>query len=308
MRRYRYVQVDVFTEVPFAGNPVVVFPEADGLHDDEMQAIAREMGAKESAFVLSPTDPRADNWLRFFTSHVELPFGGHACIGVHVVLAAEGRFTLQGPLTRVWQQTRIATLPVDLVTNGSGATDRAVMTQATARHGATLDDQRELIATVIGSEPAQIEAELPVQVFSTGMPGLIIPMTSLDALRRVQIHPGLLRDLCRDHLVSGLLAFSTETRDRTYQAHARYFSPLLLGLEDPATGTMCGALGAYLLQKGIYPFEPAASTNHFAIEQGYEVGRPSLVEVEVDIREGHVTEVRVSGQAVITMRGEIALE
>ena len=127
MRRYQFIQADVFTEIVFGGNPVAVFPDAAGLSDDEMQKIAREMNLSETTFVLPPTDSQADVRVRFFTPSAELPFAGHPTIGTHVVLAHLGRYEITGPITRVWQQVNIGTLPVDLITDGEGNTSRAVM-------------------------------------------------------------------------------------------------------------------------------------------------------------------------------------
>ncbi len=307
MRRYRFIQADVFTEVIFGGNPVAVFPEADGLSDDEMQKIAREMNLSETTFVLPPTDPRADVRVRFFTPSAELPFAGHPTIGTHVVLASLGRYTISGPVTRVWQQVGIGTLPVDLITDGSGKTSRAVMTQGEARHGGVFKDRKKM-AQALGIAPEDIHPDLPAQVFSTGLPGLIIPLASLDAIQRVSLNVGVFNEICRAMSVTGAEVFTLETLDKAHHVHVRNFDPLVGVFEDPATGSMAGALGAYLLANQVFDYEPEASTTHMVIEQGFEMGRPSLIEVEVDIRQGAVAEVRVGGQVVIVITGELMLE
>lgn len=307
MRRYQFIQADVFTEVIFGGNPVAVFPDAQGLSDDEMQKIAREMGLSETTFVLPPTDPRANVRVRFFTPAAELPFAGHPTIGTHVVMASLGRYEVGGPVTRIWQQTRVGVLAVDLITDGSGVTSRAVMTQDEARHGVFFEDT-EAVASALGLEVEDIHTEFPVQVFSTGLPGLIIPVVSLDALRRISLNVGKFNDICRAAGVTGAEVFTLETLDGAHTAHVRNFDPLVGVYEDPATGSMAGALGAYLLQKGAVSYEPSASTTHIVLEQGYEVGRPSLIEVEVDIQDGAVSEVRVAGQVRIVIEGELMLD
>jgi len=306
VRPYRFVQADVFTEVIFGGNPVAVFPDAEGLSDDEMQKIAREMNLSETTFVLPPTDPRADVRVRFFTPNTELPFAGHPTIGTHVVLARLGRYTISGPVTRIWQQVRVGTLPVDLITDANGDTSRAVMTQDEARHGGVYQDKKQ-IARALGLEGRDIHPDLPAQVFSTGLPGLIIPLTSLEAIQRITLNVGLFNDICRSMSVTGAEVFTLETLDKAHHAHVRNFDPLVGVLEDPATGSMAGALGAYLLANHVFEFEHAASTTHMVIEQGFEIDRPSLIEVEVDVREGAITEVRVGGQVVIVLEGELML-
>lgn len=307
MRRYHFIQADVFTEVMFGGNPVAVFPEAEGLTDVEMQKIAREMNLSETTFVLPPTDPQADVRVRFFTPGAELPFAGHPTIGTHVVLAKLGRYEIGGPVTRVWQQVSVGTLPVDLITDGEGHTDRAVMTQSDARHGEKFTD-RAVLARALGLEPADIHLELPAQVFSTGLPGLIIPLASLDAIQRISLDVGAFNDMCRKMSVTGAEVFTTETLDRAHHVHVRNFDPLVGVWEDPATGSMAGALGAYLLDHHVLAYDEDLSTTHLVIEQGFEMGRPSLIEVEIDVTDGSITDVRVGGQVVLVLEGDLSLD
>lgn len=306
MRRYQFIQADVFTEVIFGGNPVAVFPDAQGLSDDEMQKIAREMNLSETTFVLPPSDKRADVRLRFFTPAAELPFAGHPTIGTHVVLASLGRYEITGPVTRIFQQVGVGTLPVDLITDGSGKTDRAVMTMSDARHGGIYKNKKKL-AKALGLAEDDIHPDLPAQVYSTGLPGLIIPVATLDAIQRITLDLALFNEICKSLGVTGGEVFTLETLDKAHHVHVRNFDPLVGVMEDPATGSMAGALGAYLLAKDCFPYEREFSTNHFVMEQGYEINRPSLIEVEVDIREGVVKEVRVGGQVVIVLQGELML-
>src|SRR5688572_6471596 len=152
-----------------------------------MQKIAREMNLSETTFVLPPTDQRADVRVRFFTPSTELPFAGHPTIGTHVVLAHLGRYQITGPVTRIWQQVGVGTLPVDLITDGAGKTDRAVMTQDEARHGKVYQDKKQL-AKVLGLNERDIHPDLPAQVYSTGLPDLIIPITTLEAIQRISLN------------------------------------------------------------------------------------------------------------------------
>ena len=306
VRQYRFIQADVFTEVIFGGNPVAVFTDAEGLSDDEMQKIAREMNLSETAYVFPATAPNADYYVRFFTPYTELPFAGHPTIGTQVILASMGMYEITGPVTRVFQQTRSGVYAVDLITDGNGTTDRAVMTHADARHGDIIEDL-DLVASAIGLTPEDIEADIPTQVYSTGLPGLIIPIVSLEAIRRIEINTPVFNDICSSVGVTGASAFTLETLDNAHHAHVRNFDPLVGVAEDPATGSMAGALGAYILGKQLLPYEKEFSTNHMVFEQGYSIGRPSLLEVEVDIRDGHVDEVRVGGQVVIVLEGELTL-
>lgn len=306
MRRYRFLQADVFTEVVFGGNPVAVFPEAEGLSDDEMQKIAREMNLSETTFVVQPTDSNADVRVRFFTPSTELPFAGHPTIGTHVVLAHLGRYEISGPVTRVWQQVGIGTLAVDLITDGSGVTNRAVMTQGEARHGAVYND-KEKTAKALGLQAEDIHPDLPVQVFSTGLPGLVIPIASIDAVQRIALNVELFNRICRATSVTGAEVFTLETLDKAHHAHVRNFDPLVGVYEDPATGSMGGALGAYLLANNVFEYDAGSSTTHMVLEQGFEMSRPSLIEVEVDVTDGAINQVRVGGQVVILIEGELTI-
>ncbi len=307
MRCYQFIQADVFTEVIFGGNPLAVFPDAEGLSDKEMQQIAREMNLSETAFVVPPSDPKADVRVRFFTPSAEIPLAGHPTIGTHIVLASLGRYEITGPVTRIWQQIEVGTLAVDLITDADGVTNRAVMTQDEARHGDIYEDAGKL-AQALGLEEKDIHPDLPVQVYSTGLPGLIIPLASLDAIQRISLNVGVFNEICRTMSVTGAEVFTLETLDAAHHAHVRNFDPLIGVFEDPATGSMAGALGAYLLAKEVFEYDYETSTTHLVVEQGYEMGRPSLIEVDVDIREGIVSEVRVGGQVVILIEGELRLD
>ncbi|NDJ35898.1 MAG: PhzF family phenazine biosynthesis protein, partial [Chloroflexi bacterium] len=259
MREYHFVQVDVFTDVIFGGNPLAVFPDAEGLSSDEMQKIARELNLSETAFVLPPTDSRADVRVRFFTPTSELPFAGHPTIGTHVALAKLGRYTINGPVTRVFQQVRVGVLPVDLITDGNGSTDRAVMTQDTARHGEIYED-RARIAAALGLSKDDLMEDLPPQVYSTGLPGLIVPVASLDAIESVNLNIAAFTEICKALSVTSASVFTLETLDNAHHAHVRVFAPMLGIMEDPATGSLAGALGSYLLGKGVFEYGHDAST------------------------------------------------
>jgi trans-2,3-dihydro-3-hydroxyanthranilate isomerase len=306
LREYRFFQVDVFTELIFGGNPLAVFVEADGLSDGEMQQIARELNLSETAFVLPPTDESADVRVRFFTPSTELPFAGHPTIGTHVVLAQEGYYLIEGPITRIWQQVGIGVLPVDLIADAEEHIHRAVMTQGKPRFGATLDDPA-LLAGAMGLHTGDIRADLPTQVVSTGLSTLFIPLASLSAVQRIQLNVPVFNQVCRSLGVTSAEPFALETLDAAHHVHARNFGPLLGVFEDPATGSSGGALGAYLVYHGAV--ELSEPTTYIVIEQGYEINRPSLIEVEVDSRaEGRtLDEVRVGGQVVRVLEGVLRL-
>lgn len=302
MRSYRFVQVDVFTDRPFGGNPLAVFPQAEGIDDNEMQMIAREMNLSETTFVLPADDPKADVRVRFFTPGMELPFAGHPSVGTHVVLAQEGLYELEGPVTRVYQQIGLGTLPVDLVVENE-TVDRAIMTQGDLSFGDFVDDH-QLLADALGLDESDIDKNLPPRVVSTGLPGLMVPVTSRSAIERIQLNIAIFSELCEKINVTDVEVFTMQTWDPINTVHVRNFGPPWTGvLEDPATGSVGGALGAYLVHhQKVPPLEP---TTRLVIEQGFEMGRPSLIEVLVDLEGRTVKRIRVGGQVVRVLEGEL---
>jgi trans-2,3-dihydro-3-hydroxyanthranilate isomerase len=305
MREYRFVQVDVFTDTPFGGNPLAVFPDAQVLTNEEMQRIAQEMNLSETTFVLPPQAPHADFKVRIFTPVKELPFAGHPVVGTHWVLAHLGRVPLREPLTQVAFELGVGVLPGDLhVTDGQ--VERVVMTQDRPTFHALLEDVGEL-ASGLGLPPEAItETDLPVHVVSTGVPQMMVPIRSLEEVQRLdggELNVTALNRACRAVGTECVMVFTFETQQPQSTVHVRMFAPLLGVPEDPATGSANGALGAYLVQHAALPL--TESTVHIVSEQGAELNRPSTLLVEVDHRDGTPTAVRVGGQVAPLIEGLI---
>ena len=166
-----FEQVDVFTDRPFAGNALCVVPDGTGLSTEQMQAIAREMNLSETTFVLPPTDPNATYWMRIFTPAKEIPFAGHPSVGTAYVMARADRFALQEPVTRIFQQVGVGTLPLDIEVSG-GKPGRVIMTQGTPVFGEVLRDLTP-VAEALGVNPvaiAQNEAARSGGVHGSGAP------------------------------------------------------------------------------------------------------------------------------------------
>lgn len=296
VRRYRFVQVDVFTRRAFGGNQLAVFTEAEGLSNAEMQSIATEMNYSESTFVLPPDGPSADARMRIFTPGMELPFAGHPTVGTGYVLGlerAKRELTLQlgvGPLKVV-------------VDPGDGRIGSARMEQPLPRFRSAEADSATL-AGLIGLAAADIAETSPAEFGSAGVPFLYVPVRSLDAVRRARGDAGAMARFFagRDH--PAVYLFSLEAESPEAAAHARMLS-LLLGAEvreDPATGGAAGPFGAYLVRHGLRP--PGA----LLLEQGYEMGRPSQIDVRVDVQYGSVSRVAVGGEVVMIAEGHLLLD
>jgi trans-2,3-dihydro-3-hydroxyanthranilate isomerase len=296
-----FEQVDVFTEQPFAGNPLCVVPDGTGLSTEQMQAIAREMNLSETTVVLPATDPRAAYWMRIFTPAKEIPFAGHPSVGTAYVMAHIGRFPLQEPVTRIFQQVGIGTLPLDIDISG-GKPGRVVMTQGRPAFGEILRDVTP-VAEALGVDVGTlVRTKLPIQVVSTGLEHLMVPLPDLETAGRLQPNAILLDRLLGQRGALGCFAFSLQATTPDAFAHARMFAPGAGVPEDPATGSAAGPLGAYLAVHGVLPKDEAA----FVLEQGIEMGRPSRIWVEV-LRDatGMPTTIRVGGHTVRVIRGTI---
>ena len=305
MRSYRFVQVDVFTRRPFGGNPLAVFHQAEGRTAEEMQQLAMEMNRSETTFVLPSQAPDAEFRVRIFTPPAELPFAGHPVVGTHWVLAHLGRVDLREPVTTVRFELGVGVLPADLHVVG-GRVERVVMTQDRPSFLAMLEDVGELVAGLGLSPQAITETGLPVQIVSTGIPQMMVPVRSLAEVQRLasdQLDVATLTRVCRAAGTDCVMVFSLETESAEASVPTRMFAPSLGVPEDPATGSANGALGAYLVHHRAVPVtEP---TTCLTSEQGLELGRPSRLYLEVDNRGEEVTAVRVGGQVVAIAEGEV---
>ncbi len=291
-------QVDAFTSTRGAGNPAGVVLEAEGLTDEQMQYVAREMGLSETAFVLPASQVGADFRVRFFTPRAEVPLCGHATIASFHLLAEEGRVFLHEPVTKLVQQTGVGQLPVELKVDES-AVSRIMMTQALPAYRDSALTAAEA-ADLLGVDAGEIEAsELPVQTVSTGGATLMVPVKSLDSVREAA--PDLL-ELAKRNIMAYLFSFQTESSFA--MAHARCFAPGLGVPEDPVTGVAAGALGAYLIHNGIVHGNSPVTLK---VEQGAEVGRPGEMVIEVHFEDRTVKQIKVGGTAVTTLEAEVYL-
>lgn len=299
MREYGFIQADVFTDRPFTGNPLAIFPDAHGLTSDEMQSIAKEMNLSETTFVLPPTERKAQFRLRIFTPAAELPLAGHPVVGTFFVLARRGRIPLEDGTNRIFQECKAGVLPVDILVV-DGAVEGVVMTQSPPRFFDECHD-RALLASAVGlSEDELLPDKLPAQAVSTTVPQLMVPSRSLAQLGKIELDLVAMRRVLRDTGTDSFMIFSRECVRPESTVHGRMFAPTLGVIEDPATGSAAGALGAYLVARGLVRAEPTA---RIVVEQGYEMGRPSTIHVEVDTDRRGPKEVRVGGRAVEVAEG-----
>jgi trans-2,3-dihydro-3-hydroxyanthranilate isomerase len=296
MNSYIFVLVDVFTERPFAGNQLAVIPNAEGLGDSQLQAIAREFNYSETTFILPPRQAKADWRLRSFSPSAEVFGAGHNALGAWWVLAARGGVVLRDPETRLWQEIGGRVLPVAIASE-AGAPLRVAMAQDKPRFGDRLTNLDGL-ARALGLDPSDFDTEKhEPQAVSTGATHLLVQVRTLSALERVRVDAESLIALARPLGCEGCYLFSLETREPGSAAHARAFFPGIGIAEDPATGSAAGPLGALLASRRLIP-EGAWTV----IEQGDEIGRPSRIEVRVS-----GDQVEVAGRSVIVAEGKLFL-
>jgi trans-2,3-dihydro-3-hydroxyanthranilate isomerase len=303
-RLLRFYQADVFTDLAFGGNPVAVVPDATGLGDRELQQIAREMNLSETVFVLPPTDPAAAAKIRIFTPSREIPFAGHPVLGTFFVLGTLGLLPLKEPVTRAVYECNIGSFPVELHAR-KGEIVRVVMTQPKPQFLGTIEPVKDLfeVAKALGLTKGQITGtNLPVEVVSTGLPVLIVPVRTLTAVRSIVPDVTAINDLCARFGANGIMVFTTMTVEELSSVHTRMFASPIGVTEDPATGSASGALGAYLVQNGVVEVGP---TTEIIAEQGYEVDRPSRILVQVESDDDAIQEVKVGGQAVMMVEGTL---
>ncbi len=301
----KFYQADVFTSLPFGGNPVAVFPEAQGLDDDQLQQIAREMNLSETVFVLPPTGPAAVVRLRIFTPTQEIPFAGHPVLGTFYVLAQLGLIAITDGVTRVMQECNIGLFPVEIHAQ-EGLITRVVMTQPKPLFLGSVEESDDLfdIAKALGLSKNQIvDTKCPVMVVSTGLPVLIVPVRTLTAVRSIVPDAEAIVELCGRLGANGIMVFTTVTVEPFAAVHTRMFAPSIGILEDPATGSASGAMGAYLVHNGLVEVGPMTE---LIVEQGYEIARPSRILVHVESEDDAIQTVKVGGQCVMVVKGTLA--
>lgn len=289
MKRRLY-QLDVFTGTPFAGNPLAVVTDGDGLSSRRMLDIAREMNLSETVFVQKPTNSQALARLRIFTTQSELRLAGHPVIGTWFLLAQLGVVPAQEGDVHVWQQTGAGILPVE-ISFRDGRPWRVTMLQKPAEFKTSRISNAKIIRA-LGLSARDINSSLPMESVSTGIFNLMVPIATRRSLSRIQSDPrNLLAALGGMDGVAYCFALGNRG-----QAFTRGMLPWAT-YEDPGTGSAAGSLGAYLVRHG-----KLQSGERLAIAQGLEMERPCRIEVVVEERRGKLVP-RVSGGAVVVFEG-----
>jgi trans-2,3-dihydro-3-hydroxyanthranilate isomerase len=306
----RFHTADVFTDTPFGGNQLAVIPDAAGLTTEQMTSITREFNFSETIFVFPPEDSGHTRRVRIFTPGSELPFAGHPTVGAALVLTMTGEIPLTGDETRIILEEGVGPVPVLIrAVNGKPVFAQLSVAQLPERGSGSFDPSA--IAAVVSLDESDIDTSgiYQIEAWSVGLPFLFVPLKSLDALGRSRIKLDLWEKSLKSSWAPEIFLFVEDVdpasrngaRDGEGVFRARMFAPTLGIPEDPATGSACASFGGYLASRS----RRADGTLRFTVHQGVEMGRPSRLEVEVDVAGGVTTAVRVGGASVLVSSGTL---
>lgn len=301
--KIKYYTCDVFTNQRFGGNQLAVFPDASKIPDALLQSIAKEFNFSETTFVYPSSKVVSTSVqskrVRIFTPGNELPFAGHPTIGTAIVLATIGEITTAGKETNIILEEGVGDVPVTIrLENG-----RPSFAQLTAAKLPEFSDKvpsPEMLAMMLTISRNDLDDKrFPVQFVSVGFPFLFVAVKDRGVLNRMRANAQVMEELN----LKEVFIFCADPEQEDFHFRARMFAPLIGIPEDPATGSAAAAFGGYLAAK-----DPRRDgTLQWNIEQGFEMGRPSLLYIEADKKNGMTTTVRVGGNAVMMMEGFLEL-
>jgi trans-2,3-dihydro-3-hydroxyanthranilate isomerase len=303
MPRFRYLTCDVFTSVPFGGNQLAVFPDARGIPEQRLLDVTREFNYSETTFVYPPANARHARRVRIFTPGGEVPFAGHPTVGTAHVLAETGEIALTGDTTNIVLEEGVGPVRV-AIRAAAGRPVFAQLSVAKLPEVLAPPPSRDELARVLGLEVDDLRGgDWSPQVMSCGLPFLFVALHDRAAVSRARIRMDAWETTLGSAPVGEIMIFAPGGERAGTDYRARMFAPGLSVPEDPATGSACAALGGYLAMRDAR----RDGTLRWVVEQGFEMGRPSMLEVEADVARGAVTGVRVGGDTVLVSEGTMAI-
>ena len=293
MEKRTYYIVDVFAEERYAGNQLAVFLNGSIYSDDEMQQIAKEINFSETTFIMSNTPINDSYPVRIFTPAEEIPFAGHPTLGTAFIIQQE---IIGRPVPSITLDLKIGKISVkfEYVNNKPG---KLIMRQVQPTFGKVFE--KEDICKMLNINPADIYDRFPIEEASTGLPDIIVPLKTLDAVKRCRIDIPKYYDLIENLDSKAILVFAPETYHKENQLNVRMFADYFGVLEDPATGSANGALAGYLVKNKYFNTDKI----DIRVEQGYEIGRPSLLYLNASESDGKI-DIRVGGKVINVAKGE----
>lgn len=294
MKNLPFYIVDVFAEEKYAGNQLAVVRHAKMLDDIELQKIARETHYSETTFILSDKKRNGGYDVRIFSPEKELPFAGHPTLGTAYVI---GREIAETGVNSIVLNLKVGQIQVTFVRRGKDG-EVLWMKQIQPTFGRSFD--ANAIATVLGVEVEAVNNRFPAQEVSTGVPFIIVPLRSLAALKRARIVREKYSELIENAQAKAILIFCPETYSRGNDLSVRVFADYYGIPEDPATGSANGCLAGYLVRHDYF----GKKHIDIRVEQGYEIGRPSLLLLRAEQKNGEIS-VHVGGKVVMVAKGEL---
>jgi trans-2,3-dihydro-3-hydroxyanthranilate isomerase len=286
--------VDVFAEEKYAGNQLAVVRRGDELASDVMQKIAREINFSETTFIIGDARRRGGFDVRIFTPAAELPFAGHPTLGTAHVIQQD---LIREPVRKVVLNLKVGPIPVSF-SYRQGKPEVLWMKQIEPQFGQTMEARR--VAPVLGLKPGDLSPEFPVQEVSTGIPFVIVPVRTLEAVKRSRFRPEKVAGLTTESRGMAFLLFSPQVYHVGSDLNVRVFAHCYGVAEDPATGSANGCLAGYLVRHRFFGKERI----DIRVEQGHEIGRPSSLLLRAGEKGGKI-EVHVGGRVVLVARGKL---
>lgn len=303
MNPLTYYTLDVFTETPFGGNPLAVFPYATELTTEIMQKIAKEFNLSETVFVFPPTSPDYSHSLRIFSPNSELPFAGHPTVGTAFLLATLDQQKFPSSTLQYNFEEGIGKIEIQVSLdeqNNAIYSDFKTTKSPDIYHSYDININQLAQLLEISIEDIIVDNHFP-QALSCGIPYLCVQLKSRSTMDNLRLNLSLWKQYLSESVAPNLYLFTTDCVDKTCDFHARMFAPALGIHEDPATGSAITALGGYLAQ-----FQSQESGEFsWKIEQGIAMNRPSLLQVTVTKENKEITSIRVGGKSVIISQGQI---
>ena len=293
MKNLSFYIVDVFEIAPYTGNQLAVFTNATALSDAQMQQIAKEMNYSETTFLTSPSLQNGGYNVRIFTPKKELPFAGHPTLGTAYIIQKE---IIQEPVDVVSLNLQVGQIPVTWH-NSENMGEVLWMRQNPPSFHQILD--ANALAPVLNLDSDEIDSRFPIQEVSTGIPFIIVPLKTHESLKRIRVNREKYFELVEKTQSKEILVFCPETYSPDNQLSVRVFAESLGIPEDPATGSANGCLAGYLVEHSYLADKPV----DVRVEQGYEIGRPSLLLLKAH-RCQDTIEVSVGGKVVTIAKGE----
>jgi len=303
MPTFRFLTADVFTNKRFGGNQLAVFPDASKIDPALYQAIAREFNFSETTFVLPPKDPKHTRHVRIFTPGGELQFAGHPTVGTAFVLATIGEIELTGAETKIVLEEGVGPVPVTIRTK-NGKSDFAQLSVAQLPEVGPPPPPSDALARALGLEPGDVlSGDLAPEAISCGTWFLHVPVRNRAALAKSRVRLDEFERLLNGYITSKVFLFCADPELPGSHYRARMYAPSIGVAEDPATGSAAVGFGGYVARRDTR----TDGTLLWRVEQGFEMGRPSILDVEVDKRAGAIAAVRVGGNSVLVTRGEMTI-